>query len=165
MTIAAAARPARAETVGGAACAETVGGAARPPRARSLGAAVDALRAHGLRVTTPRRRVLAALYASPEPVSAEDLAAGADVASVYRNLETLETVGLVQHVHLGHGPGRYALREPSGWAACERCGRHERLAGEPLAQLRRLVREATGLDAGFDHFPIVGLCPECANVH
>jgi Fur family transcriptional regulator, ferric uptake regulator len=144
--------------------AMTIAAAARPVRAETVGAAVDALRAHGLRVTEPRRRVLAALYGSAAPVSAEELAGGADVASVYRNLETLETVGLVQHVHLGHGPGRYAPREPAGWAACERCGSHQRLAGAPLAQLRRLVREATGLDAGFDHFPIVGLCPECANV-
>jgi Fur family ferric uptake transcriptional regulator len=142
----------------------TIAAATRPVAASSVGAAVDALRAHGLRVTTPRRRVLEALFAAGEPVSAEALAGGADIASVYRNLETLEAVGLIQHVHLGHGPRRYALREPAGWAACERCGRQQRLPGPVVAQLRRLVREATGLDAGFDHFPLLGLCPECENV-
>jgi Fur family transcriptional regulator, ferric uptake regulator len=142
----------------------TIAAATRPVAASSVGAAVDALRAHGLRVTTPRRRVLEALFAAPEPVSAEEVADGADLGSVYRNLETLEAVGLVQHVHIGHGPGRYAVREPSGWAACECCGRHQRLDGPVLRELRRLVRDATGLDAGFDHFPLLGLCPECENV-
>ena len=50
------------------------------------------------------------------PVRAEEIAAGiggrlprSDLASVYRNLETLENHGLVRHLHLGHGPGLYAL--------------------------------------------------------
>jgi Fur family transcriptional regulator, ferric uptake regulator len=131
---------------------------------QSVGAAVDSLRAHGLRITGARRRVLEALFAAGEPVSAERLAGDGDVASVYRNLDTFESVGLVRHVHLGHGPGRYALRDRGGWAACERCGRHARLPESALVRLRLLVREATGLEAGFDHFPVLGLCPECANV-
>jgi Fur family ferric uptake transcriptional regulator len=135
-----------------------------PVRAASVPAAVDALRARGLRVTRPRRRLLAALYAAAEPASAETLAAGADLASVYRNLEAFEAVGLVRHVHLGHGPGRYTLRGRGGWAACEACGRHARLPAAAVARLRTLVREATGLDSDFDHFPIVGLCRDCANV-
>ena len=32
---------------------------------------------------------------------------GTDVASIYRNLETLREVGLVRHFHLGHSPGLY----------------------------------------------------------
>jgi Fe2+ or Zn2+ uptake regulation protein len=132
---------------------------------QTVGAAVDALRANGLRVTAARRRVLAALFAAGEPATAETLAGQNDLASVYRNLETLEAVGLVRHVHLGHGPGRYALSARGAWAACEACGRHARLPDGALARLRLLVREATGLEAAFDHFPLLGLCPECANVH
>ena len=139
--------------------------AARPVRATTVGAAVAALRAHGLRVTTPRRVLLDALYAAEQPLTAEALAGDADVASVYRNLDAFEAAGLVRHLHLGHGPGRYALRARGSWAACEACGRHAPLPGAAVSRLRLLVREATGLEAGFDHFPIVGLCPECANVH
>jgi len=40
----------------------------------------------------------------------------------YRNLETLEEVGLVRHVHLGHGPGLYALAAPEHeYLVCESC--------------------------------------------
>jgi Fur family transcriptional regulator, ferric uptake regulator len=138
--------------------------ATRPVRATTVGGAVDALRAHGLRVTTARRVLLAALYAAEQPLTAEALAGEADLASVYRNLDAFEAVGLVRHLHLGHGPGRYALRERGAWAACEACGRHAPVPSVALTRLRLLVREATGLDAGFEHFPILGLCPECANV-
>jgi Fur family ferric uptake transcriptional regulator len=143
--------------------------ASRPLGAASLPAAVGALRAHGLRVTAARRLVLEALFAASEPVGAEAIARGldgrlpaSDLASVYRNLETLESIGLVRHVHLGHGPGRYALAGRGGWAACERCGRHAPVPPGRLARIRAVVREATGLEAGFDHFPLVGLCARCA---
>ena len=57
--------------------------------------------------------MLETLYAHDEPLTAEQVArriggeAGGDVASVYRNLETLERLGLVRHFHLGHSPGLY----------------------------------------------------------
>ena len=108
--------------------------------AETLPEAVAALRARGLRLSGARRLVLEALYATDAPLSAEEIAEGTgDLASVYRNLETLERLGLVQHVHLGHGAGRYVL-----------------------AGVRDAVEAATGFRARFSHFPIVGLCADCA---
>ena len=77
--------------------------------APDLASALDALRARGLRISASRRQVLEALYADSRPRRAEELAKDGDLASVYRNLDTLEEVGLVRHVHLGHGPGLYSL--------------------------------------------------------
>ncbi len=148
----------------------TVSSTAPPVVAPDLDAAVAALRDRGLRVSAARRLVLESLYASGEPLSAEQIADGldgrlpkSDLASVYRNLETLEEVGLVRHVHLGHGPGRYlaAGAGPREYVVCERCDKVERL-DDALADLRALVRERTGYEARFTHFPIVGLCPACA---
>ena len=68
-------------------------------------AAIAAVRASGLRLSTARRLLLHALFDSDRPLSAEELAGDGDVASAYRNLEVLEGLGLVRHVHLGHGPG------------------------------------------------------------
>ena len=70
-------------------------------------AAFAALRANGLRLSSARRLLLQALYAAERPLSADELAGDGDVASAYRNLEVLEGLGLVRHVHLGHGPGLY----------------------------------------------------------
>jgi Fur family transcriptional regulator, ferric uptake regulator len=131
--------------------------------APSLTAAVVALRTRGMRVSATRRALLERLFRSGEPLTAEELASGLDIASVYRNLDTLEAVGLVRHVHVGHGPGLYALarHRHTGYAACERCGRHAALAPEQLASVRAAVRDATGFVTEFSHFPLIGLCPDC----
>ncbi len=132
-----------------------------------LDQAVDALRERGLRLTTPRRLVLEALFAADGPVSAERIALTLqlDLTSVYRNLETLEQHGLARHVHLGHGPGLYALvglgeRE---FLACERCGAVRMLTPDQLAPIREQIRERFGYHVRFTHFAIVGLCPVCAH--
>ena len=67
-------------------------------------AALGTLRARGLRISTARRQVVDALFAAEGPVSAEALArsTGADLASVYRNLDALEQAGIAHHVHVGH---------------------------------------------------------------
>jgi Fur family transcriptional regulator, ferric uptake regulator len=138
--------------------------------APTAAAAARALRGRGLRVSAARRVVLAALFGAPRPMSAEEIASGAgglvppsDLGSVYRNLETLEELGLVRHVHLGHGPGRYA---PAGrqdeLAACERCGACAVLPPEAADAVRAAVRAAVGFEPRFDHTPLSGLCPACA---
>ncbi len=135
--------------------------------APSLTAAVVALRTRGMRVSSTRRTLLGKLFHAPQPLTAEALAGGLDLASVYRNLDALEAVGLVRHVHVGHGPGLYALagRRDTGYAACERCGRHAALAPEALEDVRAAVLAATGFAGDFSHFPIVGVCPDCAADH
>lgn len=150
--------------------AVTVAHHARPVVAADAEGAVAALRARGLRVTSARRLVIEALFAAEEPVTAERIADGldgrvprSDIASVYRNLETLEQVGLVRHVHLGHGPGLYVLAgHEREFVVCEGCGAYEAVAPGRLDAARDAVRAAFGYEARFSHFPIVGLCPDCA---
>ena len=131
--------------------------------ASSAAAAFATLRARGLRLSTPRRLLLQALYASDRPLSAEELAGDGDVASAYRNLEVLEEVGLVRHVHLGHGPGLY---HPAGrereFVVCESCGAVRAVAPAELDDVRAAVLAAVGYRARFTHFPLAGLCPACA---
>ncbi len=130
-----------------------------------LADAIKALRTRGLRLTTPRRLVLEALFAADGPASAERIASDLrlELTSVYRNLETLEQHGLARHVHLGHGPGLYALvgtgeRE---FLACERCGAVHTLTPDQLDPVRDQVRTLFGYEARFTHFAIVGLCAAC----
>ena len=124
-----------------------------------------------MRVSIARRLVLQALFAANEPVSAERVAAGiegrippSDLASVYRNLETFEQVGLVRHLHLGHGPGLYVLSgaEEHEYLVCERCDALRAVTRDDMDQVRVVIHERFGWTAGFTHFPIVGLCPHCA---
>jgi Fur family ferric uptake transcriptional regulator len=135
-------------------------------RFETLEQAVEELRRRGLRLSRPRRLLLEALFAADGPASAEYLARGLsiDVASAYRNLETMERHGLVRHVHLGHGPGLYVLvgRGEQEYLYCERCGAVRAVAAGELDPVRRRVAELFGYAAHFTHFPIVGLCPRCA---
>jgi Fur family ferric uptake transcriptional regulator len=128
------------------------------------------VRARGLRVSAARRLVLEALFLAGEPLTVDQIADGlggrlpaSDVASVYRNLETLEDLGLVRHFHAGHGPGLYDLAGAGRreYLVCERC--HARLAVDPhtLDDARDLIRERFGWEASFAHFPVAGLCPDC----
>jgi Fur family ferric uptake transcriptional regulator len=131
--------------------------------------AVQVIRDRGLRVTASRRIVIDALYGADRPVTAEEIAGGmygrlpsGDLASVYRNLETLEGEGLVRHMHLGHGPGLYApSADADEYATCERCGRSEVIPGASLPAIRTAVRDAVGYAASFGHSPLTGLCPVC----
>jgi Fur family ferric uptake transcriptional regulator len=132
--------------------------------APDLEAAAAVVRSRGLRLSTSRRLVLEALYATDDPLTADQIAAGLDIASVYRNLETLEQLGLVRHFHLGHGPGLY-VRASVGqleYLLCDACGAVVAVEPERLDAVREQIRRDFGYEARFTHFPIAGLCPDCA---
>ena len=141
---------------------------APPVEAADLGAAAEALRSAGLRVTAARRLLLGALWDASEPLGAQELAEavgdGSDLASVYRNLEALERIGLVRHFHLGHGPGLYARTSLGAreYLVCEVCGSHLAVDPSELDAVRDLIRGQFGHEARFTHFPIGGLCGRCA---
>jgi Fur family transcriptional regulator, ferric uptake regulator len=137
----------------------------------TLDEAVSVLRSRGLRVSTPRRILLEALLGTDRLVTAEEIAEGldgrgqaCDVSVVYRNLETLEALGLVRHVHLGHGPGRYALATGGEreYLVCERCGEARAVPPKAMEPIRREIRDRFGYVARFTHFPVSGLCGACA---
>lgn len=142
-----------------------------PLPADDMDAAAELLRSRGHRVSAARRLVLTALFEADAPIAAEEIASGlggrlpaSDLASVYRNLETLEQLGLVSHVHLGHGAGRYRLTraDERAYVVCESCDRVEVVASDVLDEVRGAIERAVGYRASFAHFPIVGLCAACS---
>ena len=142
-----------------------------PLRFERIEDVIAVLRESGHRISATRRLVLEALFAADGPVSAEHIAAGtggsrtkADPASVYRTLERLEQLGVVQHVHIGHGPGLYALvgEGERAYLACERCHRVTAVEVGELDGAREDIRDRFGYDARFTHFAILGLCAACS---
>lgn len=137
----------------------------RPLDFRTIDDVVEAVRREGGRLSVPRRLILEALFASGDPVSAETVSGRLqlELTSVYRNLEHLEALGVVRHVHLGHGPGLYALQGGGAreYLVCERCDRVTSVVPERLDPVRAAIRDAFGFEAGFSHFPILGLCADC----
>jgi Fe2+ or Zn2+ uptake regulation protein len=132
--------------------------------------AIDAVRAAGLRLTAARRLVLEALLASDAPIAAEQIAAGldgrlpaSDLASVYRNLETLERAGLARHLHPGRGAILYELagHGQRPYLVCDRCNAISAADPQAIADVGAQIRARLGFEPRFGEFPIVGLCESC----
>jgi Fur family transcriptional regulator, ferric uptake regulator len=140
------------------------------PRA-DLAAARDLLRARGLR-WTPQRRILLDVLATAEGhVSGAELVdrcRAADPATtpstVYRTLDVLESVGLVQH---GHGPdGREEYHvlpgAEHGHLYCAACGSSWNLEADELRSFVAGVRRRRGFEVDLSHVTVVGRCATCA---
>lgn len=133
-------------------------------------ALIDRLRAEGRRITVARRSLADALVAANGHVTAEELIAQLqaehpDLASstVYRLLVDLEELGLVVHVHLGHGPAAYHLAEATHvHLVCDRCGAITELPRPMVDAMAAQLRADFGFQAAFHHFSISGTCRECA---
>ncbi len=129
------------------------------------------LRDGGGRITTARRAVLAALLeGARRHVSAEELAAAVHaenpavhLSTVYRTLDALEQLGVVTHVHLGHGRAIYHLTdELHHHAVCERCGDVLQLPDSIFGDVAATLRESWGFALDAHHFALVGRCTTCA---
>jgi Fur family ferric uptake transcriptional regulator len=148
----------------------TVAPLRQPKSFQSVEEAIAALREAGHRVTAPARQVLGTLFAADGPLSAERIVdasrrgdAPLELTSVYRNLERLEQLGIVGHVHLGHGPGLYALTRDGDreYLVCDRCGRVTALEQDALDPVRATLERSFGHHARFSHFAIHGHCEAC----
>jgi len=119
-------------------------------------------------VTEPRRAVLEALARLPDHPTAEQIVGAVEAsapavhrATVYRTLETFTDLGIVTHVHVGHGPTNYHLAEQHHLhAQCQRCGRVVDLPAEVLDDVQ--ARMATlGFELDATHVALSGLCAQC----
>ena len=130
---------------------------------------LELVRAHGGRVTSARRAVLSALVSADAHLTAEEVAQAVHsdhpdvhLSTVYRTLEALEQLGVVTHVHLGHGKASYHLAERvHHHAACEVCGHVIELPADLLSDVVRELKERHGFVADVHHFAFVGHCTTC----
>ncbi|MGH9183637.1 MAG: Fur family transcriptional regulator [Acidimicrobiales bacterium] len=128
------------------------------------------LRQEGGRVTTARRAVLGALLEHREHITADELAEVVQVrhpdvhlSTVYRTLDAFERLGVVTHVHLGHGRAIYHLTdEIHHHAVCERCDTVVELPLAVVGDLSARLRSEFGFEVDAHHFALVGRCARCA---
>ena len=128
------------------------------------------LRARGGRVTTSRRAILETLLGVAGHVTAEALTARVQAvqpdvheSTVYRFLDELERLGVVDHVHLGHGPAVYHLAaDAHHHLVCDGCGAVEEVPDEVFADLRGRLQAEFGFALQPRHFAVTGHCRACA---
>ncbi|HVM01928.1 MAG TPA: Fur family transcriptional regulator [Acidimicrobiales bacterium] len=134
-----------------------------------LSALLDVLRANGVRITVPRRAILESLVATGPHVTAEELAAHVRArhpevheSTVYRTLDRLGRLGVVDHVHLGHGRAVFHVPgEAHQHLHCDSCGAVVEAPDELFAPLVRAVEERYGFELDLDHFALGGRCQAC----
>jgi Fur family transcriptional regulator, ferric uptake regulator len=134
--------------------------------------AKDALREAGHRAGGARDAVVSLLSRQSCCLSAQEISddlrrSGSDVgiASIYRALDLLHELGLVQRVEFGEGIARYEPVVPGGehhhHAVCEKCGRVTAFEDPRLEQqLRRLAGRLRHSMSGHD-LVIHGRCVKC----
>ena len=127
------------------------------------------VRRHGGRATPARRLLLNALFGCREHRSAEDLAAevhsrapDVHLSTIYRNLEELERLGVIDSTRLGNGPATYHLASAAhGHLVCEQCGTMVEVPDEIFADLVRVAGTEYGFAINPHRFAVTGRCATC----
>lgn len=122
------------------------------------------------RVTEPRRAVAQLVADQPGHFSAADLvtAAGAQRlsigrATIFRTLDVLADLDLVERIDLPSGEHAYVACEPSHHhhVICSRCGRSEDIEDAGLRAVVSDVARRTGYRIDEHRLELFGLCPAC----
>jgi Fur family ferric uptake transcriptional regulator len=142
-----------------------------PDTAARVEEIVGRLRERGGRMNTARHALLTALVQAGGHVTAEDLARAVrrthpqvHESTVYRNLDTLEQLGVLTHLHLGHSPSVYHFAdEHHHHLVCEGCDAVVELPERLFRPLARTVKARTGFELSLHHFALLGRCAACSD--
>jgi Fur family transcriptional regulator, ferric uptake regulator len=128
------------------------------------------LRALRVRVTPQRLLVLEALAAHGGHMTAEEVmrwavprSSGLNLATVYRTLELLVSLGLVAQTDLGGEATAFELvgGAPHHHLVCESCGAVIEMDDSLFQSLRSEVLGRYGFDARSRHIALFGVCRDC----
>jgi Fur family ferric uptake transcriptional regulator len=122
------------------------------------------------RMTAPRRTVAALIADQTGHFAAADLVEAANArdldvgrATIFRTLDVLLELGLVERIDLPSGEHAYVACEPSHHhhVVCSRCGRSEDIDDAGLRPVVREVARRTGYQVDAHRLELFGLCPDC----
>jgi Fe2+ or Zn2+ uptake regulation protein len=129
------------------------------------------LHQQGYRVTQPRLQVMAILAKSEIPLTPQDiyhltlnLDSPPGIASVYRTLEMLEDLGLIQTIHLPDGcHSIYPVVEGhKHLLICTGCNQTRVVDGnEGIAEYIDRIEEQTNYQVNEHWLQLFGVCQEC----
>jgi Fe2+ or Zn2+ uptake regulation protein len=128
------------------------------------------LQADGCRLTYPRQVVVETMAGSRcalSPAQVYDLACARypalGLVTVYRTLEKLEQLGLIQRVHQPDGCHAYlpASQGHQHLLLCRTCGQAEYFSGDDLAELIGGVARKSGYQIEDHWLQLFGVCERC----
>ena len=139
----------------------------RPPLSTEW---LERLQTGGCRLTGPRRALVEIIAASDralDPLALYDLGrreySGLGLVTVYRTLEKLEELGLVQRVHQPGGCQAY-LRAANGHEhllICTACGKAVYFSGDDLEPLMAGIAARSGFAVEGHWLQLFGRCAGC----
>lgn len=134
----------------------------------------ERLRARGLRWTPQRRVLVDVLSRSDGHVTGSELidrCRAVDPATtpstVYRTLDVLEDLGIVQHAHGADGREEFHVLPAAdhGHLHCNGCHQSWEISGDEAAALGAVLRERRGFEMDLTHLSASGHCRDCADPH
>lgn len=133
---------------------------------------VAELRQRGVRLTPQREMILDAIHHEDEHLTADEIyrrvcarSPAINRATVYRTLELLSELHIVNQIHLGDCV-RYELCQdrPHHHLVCQTCGRAVSVDHAAFAPLERKLKQQFGFQPRLDHLIIYGQCAKCQQV-
>jgi Fur family transcriptional regulator, ferric uptake regulator len=131
---------------------------------------IGALEQAGYRMTAPRR-ALAGLVAGREGhFTADDLLdtarrrrLGLGRATIFRALDVLTELGLIERLDLPSGEHAFVACEPAHHhhIVCSSCGRSTGVADHGLERVADAIGRETGYRVETHRLELFGLCPDC----
>ncbi|WP_242822401.1 Fur family transcriptional regulator [Thermaerobacter marianensis] len=134
---------------------------------------LETLAQHRYRLTWQRWAVAAAVVVNQDRLlTAEELYSqlkkdypDIGLATVYRTLDLLVELGLVDRVQVGEGPTKYGLRnadvEIRQQLVCECCGEVAPLDDRQLESLCKHLSHVSGYQISEIEVRVTGICPRC----
>lgn len=127
------------------------------------------LRERGGRATHARRLLLSALFRDRKHRSAEELAEevhaqapDVNISTIYRNLDELVRLGVIDRSHLGGGPAAYHLASAThGHLVCEQCSAMTEVPSELFRDVAQTLASRYGFAAAPHKFGVIGRCADC----
>ncbi|HUO32343.1 MAG TPA: Fur family transcriptional regulator [Bryobacteraceae bacterium] len=136
-------------------------------------ALLEELSSKGVRMTAQRRALIEVIQGASRHLDAASLLAlarerepGIDRATVYRTIELLKKLRLVDELDLMHLEGEkhyYEVRTRRDHLhlACLRCGRIEEYSSDLFEGLKTEIARQTGFTIKVTRLEVGGLCPDC----
>lgn len=133
-------------------------------------AIVGALEDAGYRRTAPRRKLAGLIAGHAGHFTADDLLAesrrrrlGVTRATIFRSLDVLADLGVVERLDLPTGGHAFVACEPAHHhhIVCSSCGRSTGVSDHGLEAVAESIGRETGYEVETHRLELFGRCPDC----
>jgi Fe2+ or Zn2+ uptake regulation protein len=133
-------------------------------------AIVGALEGAGYRLTAPRRALASLISTRGDHFTADELLGesrrrrlGVTRATIFRSLDVLAELRLVERLDLPSGEHAFVACEPAHHhhIVCSRCGRSTGVEDNGLEAVALAIERQTGYRVDTHRLELFGLCPAC----